>query len=57
MFEVDMDTQASHTIDIPAGTIFDEAMLAPDGINDPMNSGNISRRQTTANFVPSTGYR
>ena len=57
MFEVDMETQASHTVDMHPGVTFDEAMLAPDGINDPTNSGNISRRQTTANFVPSTGYR
>ena len=57
MFEVDMERQASHTIDMPPGVTFDDTLLVPDGINYPMNSGNISRRQSTANFVPSTGYR
>ena len=55
MYEVNMDTKTTKTVDMPNDIAFDSPLIVPDGINNQTNL--FLKRLADRQAVPSTGYR
>ena len=55
MYEVNMDTKTTKTVDMPNDVGFDHALVVPDGFNNQTNL--FLKGLTIRQAVPATGYR